>query len=75
MWDLKWAEDNPDLFAMMEKTRMYIFKGTEPEVNVFGKRVKPDRLISRYLHSLTLFPFLLLSDSPLYTNFFHRSLS
>jgi WD repeat-containing protein 35 len=21
-WDLQWAEDNPDLFAVMEKTRM-----------------------------------------------------
>lgn len=24
-------QDNPDLFAMMEKTRMYIFRGTDPE--------------------------------------------
>ena len=23
---MKWASDNPDLFAMMEKTRMYIFR-------------------------------------------------
>ncbi len=26
VWDMKWAADNPDLFAMMEKTRMYIFR-------------------------------------------------
>lgn len=26
VWDMKWAVDNPDLFAMMEKTRMYIFR-------------------------------------------------
>ena len=25
------SQDNPDLFAMMEKTRMYIFRGTDPE--------------------------------------------
>jgi WD repeat-containing protein 35 len=31
VWHLVWAEDNPDLFAMMEKTRMYIFRGVEPE--------------------------------------------
>ena len=31
VWDLKWAEDNPDLFAMMEKTRMYIFRKLDPE--------------------------------------------
>ena len=31
VWDMKWAEDNPDLFAMMEKTRMYIFRHLEPE--------------------------------------------
>ena len=28
---MKWATDNPDLFAMMEKTRMYIFRNMEPE--------------------------------------------
>ena len=26
VWDMKWAVDNADLFAMMEKTRMYIFR-------------------------------------------------
>ena len=31
VWDMKWASDNPDLFAMMEKTRMYIFRHLEPE--------------------------------------------
>ena len=31
VWDMRWAEDNPDLFAMMEKTRMYIFRHLEPE--------------------------------------------
>jgi len=31
-----WAEDNPDLFAMMEKTRMYIYRGTEPEEPVLS---------------------------------------
>ena len=32
MWDMKWAHDNPELFAMMEKTRMYIFRNLDPEV-------------------------------------------
>ena len=31
VWDMRWATDNPDLFAMMEKTRMYIFRNLEPE--------------------------------------------
>ena len=31
VWDMEWAQDNPDLFAMMEKTRMYIFRNMEPE--------------------------------------------
>lgn len=31
VWDICWASDNPDLFALMEKTRMYIFRGNEPE--------------------------------------------
>ena len=29
---MKWADDNPELLAMMEKTRMYVFKGLDPEV-------------------------------------------
>lgn len=33
VWDMKWAKDNPDLFAMMEKTRMYVFRNLDPEVN------------------------------------------
>ncbi|XP_014880657.1 WD repeat-containing protein 35-like [Poecilia latipinna] len=31
VWDLKWANDNPDLFAVMEKTRMYVFRNLDPE--------------------------------------------
>ena len=31
VWDMRWADDNPNLFAIMEKTRMYIFKNFEPE--------------------------------------------
>ncbi|XP_049640768.1 WD repeat-containing protein 35 isoform X1 [Suncus etruscus] len=31
VWEMKWAKDNPDLFAMMEKTRMYVFRNLDPE--------------------------------------------
>lgn len=31
VWDMRWAEDNHELFAMMEKTRMYIFRNLDPE--------------------------------------------
>lgn len=31
VWDVKWAKDNPELFALMEKTRMYVFRNTDPE--------------------------------------------
>jgi WD repeat-containing protein 35 len=31
VWDMRWADDNPELFAMMEKTRMYIMRGLDPE--------------------------------------------
>ncbi|KAF6214979.1 hypothetical protein GE061_009727 [Apolygus lucorum] len=31
VWDMMWAADNPDLIAIMEKTRLYIIRGTEPE--------------------------------------------
>mmetsp|Transcript_25550 Transcript_25550/g.75022 ORF Transcript_25550/g.75022 Transcript_25550/m.75022 type:complete len:1200 (-) Transcript_25550:181-3780(-) len=35
-WDFKWSSDNPELFAMMEKTRMYIFRGLEAEEPVLS---------------------------------------
>uniref|UniRef100_A0A1I8HZR4 WD_REPEATS_REGION domain-containing protein n=1 Tax=Macrostomum lignano TaxID=282301 RepID=A0A1I8HZR4_9PLAT len=31
VWHMRFAEDNPDLFAFMEKTRMYVMKGLEVE--------------------------------------------
>lgn len=31
VWDMMWAEDNPELFAIMERTYMYIFRGVDPE--------------------------------------------
>lgn len=38
VWDMKWANDNPDLFAMMEKTRMYVFRNLDPEVSSRHRR-------------------------------------
>ncbi|CAH8834876.1 unnamed protein product [Trichobilharzia szidati] len=31
VWDVKFEEDNPHMFAIMEKTRMYIFDGLQAE--------------------------------------------
>jgi WD repeat-containing protein 35 len=31
VWSMKWASDNPELLAIMEKTRMYVLRGVEPE--------------------------------------------
>lgn len=31
VWSVCWAKDNPQLLAVMEKTRMYIFKNSDPE--------------------------------------------
>ena len=31
VWDMTWSDDNPELFAMMEKARMYIMRGLDPE--------------------------------------------
>jgi WD repeat-containing protein 35 len=33
---MRWASDNPDLFAIMEKTRMYIVRGLQPEEPVLS---------------------------------------
>lgn len=31
VWDVKWATDNSEMFALMEKTRMYVFRDLDPE--------------------------------------------
>ncbi|EGD73851.1 WD repeat-containing protein 35 [Salpingoeca rosetta] len=31
VWDMRWADDNPELFAMMERSYMYIFRDLDPE--------------------------------------------
>eukprot|EP00730_Choanoeca_flexa_P001723 TRINITY_DN10757_c0_g1_i2.p1 TRINITY_DN10757_c0_g1~~TRINITY_DN10757_c0_g1_i2.p1 ORF type:complete len:1157 (+),score=402.04 TRINITY_DN10757_c0_g1_i2:149-3619(+) len=31
VWDIRWADDNPSLFAMMERSYMYIFRGLDPD--------------------------------------------
>lgn len=31
VWTMCWAKDNPQLLAIMEKTRMYVFRGADPE--------------------------------------------
>merc|ERR1719316_2107805 len=36
VWNMRWASDNPDLLAIMEKTRMYIVRGGQPEEPVLS---------------------------------------
>jgi WD repeat-containing protein 35 len=36
VWDLVWAQDNPDLLSVMEKTRMYVMRGLSPEENILS---------------------------------------
>jgi len=31
VWAFCWSDDDPDLFALMEKTRMYVFRGAKPQ--------------------------------------------
>lgn len=31
VWTMCWAKDNPQLLVIMEKTRMYVFRGADPE--------------------------------------------
>jgi WD repeat-containing protein 35 len=35
-WGMQWSSDDPQLLAIMEKTRMYIFRGMEPEEPVLS---------------------------------------
>jgi len=36
VWDMKWSLDNPELLAIMEKTRMYVLMNMEPEEPVIS---------------------------------------
>lgn len=36
VWDMCWADDYPELWCITEKTRMYVFRGTEPEEPVLS---------------------------------------
>jgi len=36
VWDMCWADDDPVLFALMEKTRMYVFRGLTAEEPVLS---------------------------------------
>ncbi|KAL5040558.1 hypothetical protein RTP6_007573 [Batrachochytrium dendrobatidis] len=31
VWDVRWASDDPEQFAIMEKTRLYVFRNMDPE--------------------------------------------
>mmetsp|Transcript_13743 Transcript_13743/g.54386 ORF Transcript_13743/g.54386 Transcript_13743/m.54386 type:complete len:887 (-) Transcript_13743:2873-5533(-) len=36
-WDLQWSDDDPDLYAVMEKSRLYIFRGSSPEEPIISQ--------------------------------------
>ena len=36
VWDMKWSTDNPELIAIMEKTRMFVLNGSESEEPVIS---------------------------------------
>ena len=42
-WDFLWSEDDPEMFVVMEKTRLFLYRGFEPEEPV---------QTSGYLHRL-----------------------
>jgi WD repeat-containing protein 35 len=31
VWDVKWSDDDPEMFATMEKQKKFVFRGTLPE--------------------------------------------
>ncbi len=74
VWDMKWAADNPDLFAMMEKTRMYIFRALEPEEPILsaGYICNFRDLEIRYAQSLLAVGQLSLQQNTDQVNFLRR---
>jgi len=36
VWSICWADDDPELFAIMEKLRMYVFRGAKPQEPVIS---------------------------------------
>jgi WD repeat-containing protein 35 len=39
VWNMVWSDDDSELFAIMEKTRMYIFRGAEPEEPIVSSAI------------------------------------
>ena len=39
VWSVIWSEDNPEMFASMEKTKMHIFRDVSPEVKQTLKKI------------------------------------
>ncbi|KAJ3015471.1 WD repeat-containing protein 35 [Thoreauomyces humboldtii] len=63
VWDLKWSDDNAELFAIMEKTRMYVFRNLDPEepITCGGYICSFDSLL---IKAVLLDDVMLLPDKP-----------
>lgn len=59
VWNVVWATDNPETFVSMEKTKMYIFRDTEPEVSCFI-------LCVLFLAAIDLFKYFIKGTGELY---------
>ncbi|CAG0891619.1 unnamed protein product [Cyprideis torosa] len=62
VWDVRWACDNPELFAVMEKTRMYIFRNLDPEEPVTTSGYICSFSLSAFVHSDLEIQSVLLDD-------------
>lgn len=61
VWAMCWASDNPQLLAIMEKTRMYIFKGIYPEEPIACSGYICSFNVSQFIETETLlYKFLVL---------------
>lgn len=50
VWTMKWASDDPELLAIMEKTRMYIIRGFNPEEPISTSAYIASFEVSLYLY-------------------------
>ena len=51
-WDLRWSDDDPDLYAVMEKSRLYIFRGSSPEEPVCSHFIRSVAGLLFILHDI-----------------------
>lgn len=57
VWAMVWASDNPQLLAIMEKTRMYVLRDIDPEEPILSAGYICSFQVSYYIYHVIIYYF------------------